>query len=105
MKLRIFETDSAPYELDFNRNRVILGRNPECDVVFDGDRFPMVSGLHAEIRQGNTNTLLIHRSRSNKTLCNGDAVTKTVELRAGDHIRLGFTGPGIELLSLTERES
>jgi ABC-type multidrug transport system ATPase subunit len=41
----------------------------------------------------------VHRSQSNKTLVNDRPLSGATAVRAGDRIRLGYTGPAVEILS------
>jgi hypothetical protein len=41
-----------------------------------------------------------HLSRNNKTLLNDTPVESTSPVKVGDRIRLGFTGPAIEILAI-----
>ena len=79
---------------------VRLGRDPGCEVAFDPVAYPKVSGVHARIERASEGFVLVHLSRSNKTLLNGSPVDGTAMLRVGDCIRLGFTGPQVELVAI-----
>ena len=76
-----------------------LGRDASCEINVDPVANPTVSGLHARIG-GSDASVLIHVSRSNKTLLNDAVVETTSPVKAGDRIKLGYTGPTIELLSI-----
>jgi len=60
----------------------------------------VVSGLHAKIESSGSGFVLVHLSQSNKTLVNDSVVEGSVPVRAGDRVRLGITGPTIEILSI-----
>ncbi len=77
-----------------------LGRSPECEVAVDAAAYPKVSGVHAQIESTAEGFSLVHLSRSNKTLLNDAPVVGSAPLRVGDRIRLGYTGPQIEILAL-----
>ena len=77
-----------------------LGRDPDCELAFDPEAHPKVSGVHARIEETADGFALVHLSRSNKTLLNGISVDGMAPLRVGDRIRLGFTGPIIEILAI-----
>lgn len=78
---------------------VRLGRNAACEIAIDPLAFPMVSGLHARIEPAGPGFVLVHLSQSNKTLVNDSAVEGSVPVRAGDRVRLGITGPTLEILA------
>jgi predicted component of type VI protein secretion system len=77
---------------------VRLGRNPECEVSVDPLAFPKVSGFHARIETTDDGFSLVHLSRNNPTLLNDTEVDGSSPISVGDRIRLGFTGPEIEIL-------
>src|SRR3954470_11134555 len=79
---------------------VRLGRNPECEVTVDPVAFPKVSGVHARIEPTADGFSLVHLSRNNPTLLNNASVDGASPVRVGDRIRLGSTGPEIEVLAL-----
>jgi ABC-type multidrug transport system ATPase subunit len=60
----------------------------------------MVSGRHARLEWSGNACLLTPLSQSNKTLLNDRPIETPVPVKAGDRIRLGFTGPAVEILSL-----
>src|SRR5205085_10256444 len=98
MRLRIIPPDGAAAERDVNAGTIRLGRDPACELAFDAKEYPQVSGLHARLEQTAEGLLLTPLSRSNKTLLNDQPVDGPVIVKLGDRIRLGFTGPSVELL-------
>lgn len=79
---------------------VRFGRDADCEMAFDPVAFPKVSGLHARVEPTAGGYALVHLSRSNKTLLNGMPVDDTAPLRPGDRIRLGYTGPLLEVVGI-----
>ena len=79
---------------------VRLGRLPDCEITIDPVAFPMVSGVHARIESLGRGFVLVHLSASNKTFVNDAAVSGSIPIRAGDRVRLGNTGPFIEILAI-----
>jgi ABC-type multidrug transport system ATPase subunit len=77
-----------------------LGRHPECEVPVDPAVFPTVSGVHARLEATDRGLSLIHMSRTNPTLLNDAEVSGSFPVRVGDRIRLGYTGPQIEILAV-----
>jgi len=102
MRLRILAPDGSATEREVGQNSFRLGRDPSCEVPFDAAIYPQVSGLHARIDTAPTGLMLTPLSRSNKTLLNDEAVDHPVAVKLGDRIRLGITGPTIELLAVGE---
>jgi hypothetical protein len=77
-----------------------LGRHPECDLTFDSDLYPAVSGRHCEIVRDRLGYLLRDHSRHG-TLVNERPVNKQTALHPGDWIRLGPGGPVLRFLGQT----
>ena len=82
--------------------RLHLGRDPRCEIAFDAAAYPMVSGVHARVEPSDGEFVLVHLSRNNKTLLNDELVEGTVPLRPGDRVRMGYTGPTVEFVSIEE---
>jgi hypothetical protein len=74
-----------------------LGRDPSCDLVFDSEQYPTVSGRHCEIVFDRRVYVLRDRSRHG-TLVNDFPVDQQVTLHSGDWIRLGPKGPLLRFL-------
>jgi hypothetical protein len=75
----------------------LLGRHADCDLVFDSEQYPTVSGRHCEIVYERRIFLLRDRSRHG-TLVNDRPVIQELVLQAGDWIRLGPGGPLVRFL-------
>lgn len=84
-------------DFPLDRNSFSIGRQPNCDLVFDGSAYPGVSAWHCEIVCDQRNYLLRDWSRSG-TLVNDRPVDQQVTLRSGDWIRLGPDGPVLRFL-------
>jgi ABC-type lipoprotein export system ATPase subunit len=71
-------------------------------VAFDGVAYPKVSSTHARIEPAANGGgfVLVHESRSNRTLLNGQPVDGSATVGLGDVVRLGFTGPSLEILAI-----
>jgi pSer/pThr/pTyr-binding forkhead associated (FHA) protein len=78
---------------------LILGRAPSAAVRFDPRQDPTVGRYHARIVPGSVpSELLIDDLKSrNGTWLNGFPVSGPTVLRSGDTVRLGATGPELEL--------
>jgi hypothetical protein len=75
----------------------LLGRHPDCDLVFDSEHYPAVSSQHCEIVRDRLGYLLRDRSRHG-TLINERPVVQQCALHSGDSIRLGPGGPLLRFL-------
>ena len=100
MRLRIISPDGTTSELMVASPEARLGRDPGCKVAFDPAAYPKVSGEHARIERTATGLVLTHLSRSNKTLLNGTPIEGATALKVGDKIRLGYSGPTVEVLDV-----
>jgi hypothetical protein len=96
--------DTGPARVQFRgqdyplRDRVfLLGRHADCDLVFDSETYPSVSGRHCEIVCERRVHTLRDRSRQG-TLVNERPVVLEAVLQAGDWIRLGPGGPQVRFL-------
>src|ERR1051326_4477776 len=105
MRLRIIAPDGTTSERDVAPSTIRLGRDPSCEVPFESAVYPQVSGLHARIEQTATGVILTPLSRSNKTLLNDEPVEGPTPVRVADRIRLGLTGPTVEIVAVSERSS
>jgi ABC-type multidrug transport system ATPase subunit/pSer/pThr/pTyr-binding forkhead associated (FHA) protein len=81
-----------------------LGRDAACEVAVDPVAFSMVSGTHARIEPVSGGFALVHLSHSNKTLVNDALIDGPVRLKAGDRVRLGFTGPTITIVAIEQMQ-
>ncbi len=82
----------------FAKSNVWLGREPDCDIVFDADAI-MVSRRHAEIRRENENFVVVDNGSFNGTLVNEQRISTPTPIYHNDEIRLGMGGPVLRLNS------
>jgi hypothetical protein len=82
---------------------VRIGRDPACDLTFEGEAASGVSRQHALIELSPAGATLADAGSSNGTLHNDKPVEGPVALRAGDRINLGYTGPALTVLALDLR--
>jgi predicted component of type VI protein secretion system len=74
-----------------------LGKQADCDLVFDRARFAHISARHCEILYDPEGYQLRDHSREG-TWVNDRPVIESVPLRPGDWIRLGPDGPLLRFL-------
>src|SRR5437667_9913615 len=79
---------------------VHVGRDPACELALDGAASTGVSRQHARIDLTPGRATVADAGSSNGTLVNDQPITGPVALRAGDRIRLGFTGPTLTVQDL-----
>jgi ABC-type multidrug transport system ATPase subunit len=65
---------------------VILGRDPHCNLVLDGDR---VSPRHARLRRSGSGLIIEDLHSTHGTFVNGQRIREPVSLAAGDVITVG----------------
>jgi ABC-type multidrug transport system ATPase subunit len=100
MRLRIIGPDGSTSERSAAAATIRLGRDLACEVAFDPATYPMVSGRHARIERAADRCILTPLSQTNQTLLNNQRVEGPVPVKAGDRIRLGITGPTVEIVAL-----
>jgi ABC transport system ATP-binding/permease protein len=100
---RLIFPDGHTKTYDVEGPCIRLGRESSCEIAFDPVVCPGVSGQHARLDARNGGFVLVHVSRSNKTLLNDSIVEKTVPVKAGDRLKLGYNGPTIELIAIKAR--
>jgi hypothetical protein len=95
--------DPGPARLNFrgqdhvlDTTPFVLGRDPSCDLVFETELYPHVSGRHCEISFDHRAYVLLDRSRHG-TFINDRPVSQAA-LHSGDWIRLGPQGPLLRFL-------
>ena len=100
--------DAGPPRLQFRgqdhllqKSSFLLGRDPECDLVFESELYPPVSARHAEVVFDRRHYLIYDRSRHG-TLVNDQAIDRQAALDSGDWIRLGPRGPVLRFLGVPQ---
>ncbi len=97
-------SDEGPARLMFRgqehpllRSPFTLGRDPSCNLVFEGTLYPGVAPHHCDIVLDQRLYTLYDRSRQG-TLINDRPVRRPALLHSGDWIRLGPEGPVVRFL-------
>jgi RsiW-degrading membrane proteinase PrsW (M82 family) len=91
-------TGNPPGEYDFTAPQiVVLGREPDCQIVLCSDRHGIVSRRHAEVRfakrESQAGWWLCDLNSANGTYLNDQRCEGCARLRSGDRITLGKSGP------------
>lgn len=84
-------------EYPLNRARFTVGRQPFCDLAFDGDAYPTVAPRHCEIVWADGRFTVWDQGRLS-TLVNDGEIGEFAVLEPGDSIRLGPDGPQLRFL-------
>ncbi len=77
----------------------VIGRDPNCQVIFDAMNYRMVSRRHAVVRPISSSAdaffswVISDLNSANGTYLNGKRLQGTQELQPGDRITLGYDGP------------
>jgi pSer/pThr/pTyr-binding forkhead associated (FHA) protein/S1-C subfamily serine protease len=79
-----------------------IGRDPDSTIVVRGDGARIVSIRHAEIRAESGAWLLADLGSRNGTYLNGVRLSASSQLKPGDVIRLGESGPEYQVATTTE---
>ncbi len=88
----VFVDEPSRQPIEIGQRNVWLGREPECEVVIDGQA-GMVSRRHAEIRIDGGSFVIIDNNSFNGTLVNDQRISAVTPLFHDDKIRLGIGGP------------
>ena len=97
---RLIEPNGKSANVDVTSPTVRLGRDPDGEIAVDATAYPKVSLVHARIEPHDQGFVLLHLSNSNKTLLNDAPVEETQPIRVGDLVRLGYTGPALQITLL-----
>lgn len=81
---------ATPFQM--TKDRIWLGREAACDIVFDSNAV-MVSRRHAEIVKQGTDYILTDNNSFNGTLVNEQRISTPTPIYHGDEIQLGLNGP------------
>ena len=81
-------------EREFDTATVKVGRDgSDCQIVFDGNEWPMVSRKHAEFRVEGERSLLVDLNSRFGTFLDGRQLSAPAEVRAGARVQFGPGGP------------
>jgi serine protease Do len=95
---RATEVDVVPMG---SHRELILGRAASAAVRFDPRGDPMVGRQHARIAPSSEDPrrlMLSDLGSRNGTLLNGEPVSDSVAIKSGDVMRLGPSGPELEVM-------
>jgi hypothetical protein len=106
MKLELKVTTKGGVSTTFSHSGPVvrIGRDPSCELALEGDAADTVSRQHTQIDLEDGEAKVSDSGSSNGTFLNGKQLKGPARLRAGDAIRLGYTGATITVtrLDLTE---
>jgi ABC-type multidrug transport system ATPase subunit/pSer/pThr/pTyr-binding forkhead associated (FHA) protein len=89
-------------EREFDAATVRVGRDGnDCQFVFDGNQWPMVSRKHAEFRIESGRNVIVDLKSRFGTFLDGRQVSEPAEIRAGSRVQLGPGGPVFRVMRIT----
>jgi hypothetical protein len=101
MKLLLQVTAAgAGFSFEHRGPVVRIGRDPEVELSFSGDSSQGVSWHHARIDLAPDGAVLSDLGSTNGTLLNDHRIPGRVPLKRGDQVRLGYTGPSLNVVEL-----
>lgn len=84
--------DGSRAAYSFTKANVWLGREPDCDIVFDADAI-MVSRRHAQVKREGNDFIVEDNGSFNGTLVNDQRISTPTPIYHNDEIQLGMGGP------------
>ena len=86
----------------FELARVVVGRDiRECQIVFDGEKWPMVSRRHAEFRLEGATCKIVDLNSRYGTFLDGQRVVEA-ELKTGSRAQFGPEGPLLRIVRIED---
>ncbi len=76
-------------EYKIEKDRTVIGRNPDCDIALERD--PAVARFHAQLVRKDNTCLIEDLGSSNGTCVNGNQISGRVLLKDNDRIHIGGT--------------
>jgi S1-C subfamily serine protease len=101
VRLEITTPGQAVQKSKIDGATIILGRDPACQVPFDGKANAAVSWQHARIDVAGGGAAVSDLGSSNGTFVNGAPVTGKKTIQQGDIIGLGQTGPKVRVVEIS----
>jgi ABC-type multidrug transport system ATPase subunit/pSer/pThr/pTyr-binding forkhead associated (FHA) protein len=93
-------------EREFDAATVKVGRDgSDCQIVFDGNEWPMVSRKHAEFRVEGERNLLVDLNSRFGTFLDGRQLSAPSEIRAGSRVQFGPGGPVLLVMRIAPAQA
>jgi hypothetical protein len=100
IRLSIDPGSGRPTSFEHAGPVIRIGRDPTCELSFQGGVGSAVSRQHALIELDAGGAKLTDAGSSNGTLLNGTLLERAAPLHVGDRIQMGFTGPALTVKEL-----
>src|SRR6185312_6632457 len=108
MRIFVAEEGNGRQEAEraFESETVVVGRDgSECQIFFDGQKWPMVSRRHAEFRLENGRCLLVDSNSRFGTFLDGRQISEPTEVGAGSRAQFGPGGPVLRVVRIEQAQS
>src|SRR6185312_13407811 len=108
MRIFVAEEGNGRQEAEraFESETVVVGRDgSECQIFFDGQKWPMVSRRHAEFRLENGRCLLVDSNSRLGTFLDGRQISEPTEVGAGSRAQFGPGGPVLRVVRIEQAQS
>ncbi|HVQ35995.1 MAG TPA: FHA domain-containing protein, partial [Pyrinomonadaceae bacterium] len=93
-------------EREWDSTTVRVGRDgSDCQIVFDGNEWPMVSRKHAEFRLDGGRSLLVDLNSRFGTFLDGRQLSQPGEIRAGSRVQFGQGGPVLRVVRISPAQT
>lgn len=93
-------------EREFESTIVKIGRDgSDCQIVFDGNEWPMVSRRHAEFRIQDGRCLLVDSNSRFGTFLDGRQLSEPAQVYAGSRAQFGPGGPVLRVMRIEQSPS
>ena len=101
------ELNSQPdVERVFETPVVCVGRDrTECEIVFESEKWPMVSRKHAEFRVDGGRCLLVDNGSRYGTFLDGRPISGPTEVKGGARAQFGPGGPVLRIIRIDQLQS
>ena len=103
MKLYLAEEANGQLlpEREWESGIVRVGRDgSDCQIVFDGTEWPMVSRKHAEFRTEHGRSVVVDLKSRFGTFVDGRQISGPAEIRAGSQVQFGQSGPVLRVVRI-----
>src|SRR5688572_29397952 len=101
------ELNGQPHiERAFDTPVVSVGRDrTECEIVFESEKWPMVSRKHAEFRVDGSRCLLVDNGSRYGTFLDGRQISGPTEVKPGARAQFGTGGPVLRIIRIDPVQS
>ncbi|MCU1267905.1 MAG: ABC-type multidrug transport system, ATPase component [Acidobacteria bacterium] len=108
MRIVLAEEQNGQRNADraFDSAIVEVGRDRSvCQIVFDNEKWPMVSRRHAEFRLQAGRCLLVDNKSRFGTFLDGRQITEVAQVQVGSRVQFGAGGPTLYVVRLEQSSS